>query len=218
MNIARPIFSTIQLLLGSLPKYYVSYAHRVMSLRSAIGLAALFLGIAGLFGYMYFQEWRFRRSFERLAGQGTEHEWMDSQSSPAPLRESLVKQRPAKANSPSSTPAPQTGSASNRLASQPSPAPSSILSSHDSNARRGVVQIQGDDALSEIFVDGRFFGGTPAKLKLSEGSHRIEVKRTGVVQYTRELVVAADSVLTLYPLAPKADTAIPEASSVPAAS
>ena len=209
MKTARPAFSAIHFVLGSIPNYNVSFAHRALSLRSAIGLAALFVSIAGCFGYMYFQEWRLRRSFERLAAQSTQHGSMDSHSSPAPFRKSWVKQRPAKPKTSSSGPTPQTGSASTGVASQPTPPPSSILSNNDPNARRGAVHIQGDDAFSEIFVDGRFFGSTPATLKLPEGPHRIEVKRTGVVQYTCELVVAADSVLTLYPLAPKVDTAFP---------
>jgi hypothetical protein len=48
-----------------------------------------------------------------------------------------------------------------------------------------------------VFVDGAFVGNSPAKLKLPEGSHVIEVKKTGYKGYRRELKVTAGSELIL---------------------
>jgi len=66
-------------------------------------------------------------------------------------------------------------------------------------ASTGRVDIKGDDQNCEIFVDGAFVGNAPAKLKLTEGSHVIEVKKTGYKDYRRDLKVLAGSDLTLAP-------------------
>lgn len=61
----------------------------------------------------------------------------------------------------------------------------------------GFVNVIANDENSEIFADGAFRGNPPAKLKLKDGPHVIEVKRAGFKSYRREITVTADSDLTL---------------------
>ena len=46
-------------------------------------------------------------------------------------------------------------------------------------------------------MDGAFVGNSPAKLKLSEGKHVVEVRKPGFKVYRRELQVSAGSELSL---------------------
>ena len=66
-----------------------------------------------------------------------------------------------------------------------------------SAARTGLVNVKADDDTHEIFVDGAFVGNTPAKLKLAEGSHLVEVKKAGFKAYRKQVQVGEGSELTL---------------------
>ena len=57
--------------------------------------------------------------------------------------------------------------------------------------------MKASDAEQEIFVDGAFVGNTPAKLKLAEGPHLIEVKKAGFKDYRKPIQVGEGSELTL---------------------
>ena len=50
---------------------------------------------------------------------------------------------------------------------------------------------------AEIYADGAFVGNAPANLKLSEGIHIIEVKKSGFRSYRKELRVLGQSELNL---------------------
>jgi TPR repeat protein len=65
------------------------------------------------------------------------------------------------------------------------------------SARTGSVNVKADDDTYEIFVDGAFVGNTPAKLKLAEGPHAVEVKKPGFKDYRKQLQVSEGSELTL---------------------
>ena len=65
------------------------------------------------------------------------------------------------------------------------------------SAKTGYVTLKADDEHCEVFVDGSFVGNSPAKLKLLEGMHVVEVKKSGYKDYRRELKVMAGSDLTL---------------------
>ncbi|MGH7970655.1 MAG: PEGA domain-containing protein, partial [Limisphaerales bacterium] len=71
------------------------------------------------------------------------------------------------------------------------------------DAKSGWVTVKTDELDCEIFVDGGFVGNSPAKLKLTEGSHVVEVKKTGFKDYRRDLIVLAGSDLTLVPVMQK---------------
>lgn len=70
-------------------------------------------------------------------------------------------------------------------------------------SKAGVVSVKADDQLSEVFVDGAFVGNSPAKLRLAEGQHLIEVKRAGFKSYQRELKVTAGCELNLHAILEK---------------
>lgn len=61
----------------------------------------------------------------------------------------------------------------------------------------GTVTVSTEDGQSEVYVDAAFMGTTPAKLKLKEGVHVIEVKKAGYADYRRELKVTGGSDLNL---------------------
>lgn len=66
-----------------------------------------------------------------------------------------------------------------------------------SGLQPGFVNVTADDADCDLYVDGSLVGNPPAKLKLAEGSHLIEARKTGFKTFRRELKVGAESDLTL---------------------
>src|SRR5208282_1079752 len=65
-------------------------------------------------------------------------------------------------------------------------------------SRTGVVNISAADDSYEIFVDGAFVGNTPAKVKLTEGAHLVEVRKAGFKDYRRQIKITDGSELTLH--------------------
>jgi hypothetical protein len=61
----------------------------------------------------------------------------------------------------------------------------------------GFVNVTAADDACEISVDGAFVGNTPARVKLAEGSHLVEVKKSGFKDYRRQIKISAGSELTL---------------------
>lgn len=76
----------------------------------------------------------------------------------------------------------------------PSPGTASPASS---SSKTGLVNVTAPDDSQEIFIDGAFVGNTPAKLKLIEGAHVVEVKKPGFKDYRKEVKVSEGSELTL---------------------
>jgi hypothetical protein len=70
-------------------------------------------------------------------------------------------------------------------------------SSKSGSAGFGSVSIVAEDDSFEVFADGSFVGNSPAKLKLSEGIHIIEVKKAGFKDYKREINVPEGAELNL---------------------
>jgi TPR repeat protein len=64
--------------------------------------------------------------------------------------------------------------------------------------KTGVVNVTAADDSYEIYVDGAFVGNTPAKVKLTEGAHVVEVKKAGFKDYRREIKITEGSELTLH--------------------
>jgi TPR repeat protein len=67
------------------------------------------------------------------------------------------------------------------------------------DSQAGLVNIKADDDTLEIFVDGSFVGNPPTRLKLSAGPHVIELKKSGLKTYRKELSVIEGSELNLRP-------------------
>ncbi|HVM51353.1 MAG TPA: PEGA domain-containing protein [Candidatus Acidoferrum sp.] len=65
-------------------------------------------------------------------------------------------------------------------------------------AGTGLVTVKADDESAEVYVDGAFVGNAPAKLKLTQGAHVIEVKKAGFKDYRKQLEVGEGSELTLH--------------------
>ena len=65
------------------------------------------------------------------------------------------------------------------------------------SARTGYVTVKAEDEHCEVFIDGAFVGNSPAKLKLAEGLHVVEIKKAGFKDYRRELKVMPGSDLTV---------------------
>src|SRR5207244_2556216 len=92
-------------------------------------------------------------------------------------------------------PSLSSGSGSAALSSD-SRAPTNASSAPESD-KAGYVTVKADDEHCEVFIDGAFVGNSPAKLKLAEGLHVVEVKKAGFKDYRRELKVIPGSDLTL---------------------
>lgn len=65
------------------------------------------------------------------------------------------------------------------------------------NPKTGFVLVRAEDERCEVFVDGAFVGNPPARLKLDEGVHVVEVRKSGFRNFRRELKVISGSDLTL---------------------
>ena len=68
---------------------------------------------------------------------------------------------------------------------------------HLPEAPVGILTLKANQEDCEIFVDGKFVGNSPAKLKLTDGAHVVEVKKKGYQSYRRELEIGAGSELSL---------------------
>ena len=65
------------------------------------------------------------------------------------------------------------------------------------SSKTGFVSVSADDQTLEVYADGAFVGNTPAKLKLSEGTHVIEVKKAGYKDYKKEIKITEGCELNL---------------------
>jgi S1-C subfamily serine protease len=64
----------------------------------------------------------------------------------------------------------------------------------------GTVMITSEPESAEIYVDEKFVGNAPAKLKLGIGTHTIVMKAAGYAEWKRTLEILKDSQVTLKPL------------------
>jgi hypothetical protein len=71
--------------------------------------------------------------------------------------------------------------------------------SEPSSTKYGILIVTGNIENCDILVDCKFTGNTPAKLKLTEGTHTIEVKKDGYKPYKKDVTVSEGSELTLRP-------------------
>jgi hypothetical protein len=82
-------------------------------------------------------------------------------------------------------------------AAQPAKAAAAVDSAASPASKAGFVNVKADDDAYEIYVDGAFVGNTPAKVKLAEGAHVVEVKKSGFKDYRKMITISAGSDLTL---------------------
>jgi hypothetical protein len=107
-------------------------------------------------------------------------------------------QRRAREFKPRKTSAPSDASSPAVSTNSRAPGAGVVSASRlDSPSKTGLVNVKADDESHEIFVDGAFVGNSPAKLKLAEGPHVVEVKKLGFKDYRKEIKVEEGSELTL---------------------
>ena len=75
-------------------------------------------------------------------------------------------------------------------AAEPAPAPPPAPTT-------GSVTVSSTPYLSEVFVDGKSMGYTPAKIELAPGKHSIRVEKPGYWSWAKEMTIAVGSELTL---------------------
>ena len=75
-----------------------------------------------------------------------------------------------------------------------------LLPEGDKPRGASSASISSDPAGAEIYVDGKFAGQTPSKILLAAGSHRVELRASGMKSWDRDLEVTKDSELTLHPV------------------
>jgi hypothetical protein len=66
------------------------------------------------------------------------------------------------------------------------------------NSETGVLLLSAETAEAEIYVDGKFVGGTPATISLATGEHQITIKARGKKDWAREISVMKGSQVTLH--------------------
>jgi PEGA domain len=169
------------------------------STKSVIIVILLGLGVCGLFGYLYLREWYLNRLFRRLGEMkpATTGEGAASCALPAPRPPLVRLERPhsfASTEQTGSNGGGANGNRTRRFWLRSSPA-----GGFSASFRRGLLEISAENGSCEVFIDGAFFGNTPAKLRLPEGAHVVEIKSPGFEEYRREIQVVEGSELKLRP-------------------
>jgi hypothetical protein len=82
-------------------------------------------------------------------------------------------------------------------AANPGPTPA-VASTASPASASGYVMVKAEDESYEVLVDGAFVGNTPAKVRLAEGAHVVEVKKPGLKDYRKQIKISAGSELTLH--------------------
>jgi hypothetical protein len=105
---------------------------------------------------------------------------------------------PHKPSASGESPAPPASTASHPPATGVGQTNASTTASAPAKApKTGIVTVSALDDSYEIFVDGAFVGNTPAKVKLTEGAHVVEVKKAGFKDYQKQIKITEGSELTL---------------------
>ncbi len=109
------------------------------------------------------------------------------EKTPAPT---APEKAPAPA-APAGTPPPSdsTDPSTTRPAPAPRPAPAAV--------EKGTITLSTNPSGASIFVDGRFVGQTPAKLRLAPGPHTIRLSLSGYPDWSQDLEVLEASEVTL---------------------
>jgi hypothetical protein len=102
-----------------------------------------------------------------------------------------------KASTAGESASPPTKGASPASGGRTGPASTWDAASAPKAIKSGLVNVKAEDDSYEIFVDGLFVGNTPAKVKLAEGAHVVEVKKSGFKDYRREIKITEGSELSL---------------------
>ncbi|MGH9644530.1 MAG: trypsin-like peptidase domain-containing protein [Terriglobales bacterium] len=128
-----------------------------------------------------------------------------AQPGAAPISSSPDAAPPRSRNGSDVGTSPSPGVIKQSVLSTTSLAPSTtdVLSEEDASQTTlgfGTVAITSDPDGAEIYVDEKFVGNAPAKLKLTAGNHNMLLKAAGFAEWKRTLEVLKDSHVTLKPV------------------
>ena len=154
----------------SAQRLFSSYNGRLLLVVLLIGVLVLLA-----FGFLYYREWRYKRSIRRLAQLAREKQAQaQTVSPPGQTRPPLLKVTPSKSASvsysrsganPPGQPRPPAGSE----AELPAPA----------QAQRTGLALSSQAGACEVYIDGAFVGHAPARVMVPQGVHLVEVRRPG---------------------------------------
>jgi hypothetical protein len=106
--------------------------------------------------------------------------------------------QPRKSSDSGESPAPPATTATHPSAASIGQTNASVTASPPAKApKTGIVTVLAPDESYEIFVDGAFVGNTPARVKLTEGAHVVEVKKPGFKDYQKQIKITEGSELTM---------------------
>ncbi|MGB2622799.1 MAG: trypsin-like peptidase domain-containing protein [Candidatus Acidiferrum sp.] len=91
----------------------------------------------------------------------------------------------------------QPGASASATAAQTAADASGDSEASDEPSGFGTVAITAEPEDAEIYVDGKFVGDAPAKLKLPQGNHTMVIKAGGFGEWKRVLEILKDSHVTL---------------------
>ena len=128
-----------------------------------------------------------------------------TRSAAAPVSTSSDAASPAHNSGSDATTPASTGAHTQPVSSTASSAAQTADTSNEPDASQpsagfGTVAITSDPDGAEIYVDGKFVGDAPAKLKLTAGNHTMSLKVAGYAEWKRTLEILKDSHVTLKPV------------------
>ncbi len=157
----------------------------------ALGAAASGVAVLGVLAYLYFREWRSQRNFE---GYGRGSELRPISGDMGDRKPLLQTEKP---------PGMRNGQWMKRPAGDNGRGPQVILLERQAVPKTepdpafGVLTVQAEGEIDELYIDGEFVGMTPATLQLREGRHLVEVRGDACQPYRREIKVIAGGNMTL---------------------
>jgi len=95
--------------------------------------------------------------------------------------------------SPAGSPAPTADKAEPTVPASSTTSPSPSATTPAPAEAIGTVGITTNPDGAEVYVDGQFYGNSPATLKLKPGKHTVAVKMSGYKEWSRELSTDAGS-------------------------
>lgn len=68
----------------------------------------------------------------------------------------------------------------------------------DDRLKFGFVSVRSEVSACDVYIDSKFAGNAPARLKLPEGNHLIQVKHAGYKEFSREIMVTEGADISLH--------------------
>lgn len=90
-----------------------------------------------------------------------------------------------------------SGGAAGATAQTAPSAPSSAATRGEERQPFGFVSVASEVADCEVYIDQKFVGNVPAKVKLTEGNHFVQVKRSGYREFSREIMISEGAEINL---------------------